>query len=122
MEEKSKRQLAIIVNEFSKTAGSLNGFKHIPQESLFDRILGPNAWYKAEFEGEGIESQIWSWENSFSVDGFKDNIEIKYNSQRVYFANTNRSDSRIHINQVFDNNGEWLQKIMELTERYSSQN
>jgi len=115
----NKKPIEEIVGEFYTTAGTFNGLVHVPAESIVDRLIGPNAWYIAKFKKDGIKSKIWEWRNLLALDDFLDSIEIKYNSERVYFANVYRDNASIHINQKVCKDTEWVRKIIQLTEMYS---
>lgn len=100
-----------IVGAFYLTAGSFNGFKHVPRKSFFERLIGPNAWYKAEFKKDGIESIIWENKNIFAEYDYNNSIEIKHNSERVYFARVHRYNPFDHINQKICKDDEWIEKV-----------
>ena len=114
------RDLAKIVGDFYRSAGRFNGFQHVPSKSVITRLFGPDAWYKAEFKKDGIESKIWEWKNFLAIDNFLDSIEIKFNSERVYYADVWRYDASIHTNQKVCTDTGWVRKVIELTKNYSS--
>lgn len=112
--------LSQIIGEFYATAGTFNGFVHVPSKSLLGKF-GPNAWYRAKFESdEGIEAEIVEWRNRFSANDFLNRIVIRYNSEIVYSANVHRDNPSIHQDQRACREGEWIKKVIELTKRYGN--
>jgi len=115
----SVNELSIITGDYYHRVGTINGFEHI-QGGLIDRIIGPNALYKADFEDPEtqISSEITEWWNLLTVDSYLGSITIRQSGLLVYRANVNQYFYDDHINQRYRRDRGWIGAIVMLTDNY----
>ncbi len=117
----SVNRMSTVTGEYYSRVGSLNGYRHVPAKRLLDRALGPNAWYKAEFEDpkSGISSTIMEWRHGMAVDSYLSSLTIRQSGLVVYSADVSYYNVQDHINQRYNRDPDWLTEVIQLTSLYS---